>query len=238
MRRLSLLVVLMLLACCSAGTDTPFTLSVAPEFVQGVIPEERLVLLVTIEEQDGPADPVEITATADAGEVTVEPSSIKEGEVAEVTYVADPVSGESEVPFTVTVEASRGSLNEKAEVASVVVPWEDTISGTAGEILGVFTEWLAENEPDLGITPESEFAGTVVAPQLLVVTHYAFFDETWEIGLSWHIMVAPDDWSQIYLRPRAELAPTRAFQLDSWSNALAGQPIEIVEIPPPGEVTR
>ena len=40
-------------------------------------------------------------------------------------------------------------------------------------------------------------AGTMVSPQWLVVSHYLFFSEQWELHLEWHIMVAPDDWARI-----------------------------------------
>ena len=73
---------------------------------------------------------------------------------------------------------------------------------------------------------------------LLVVSHYAWFTDDAEIGLAWHIMVAPDDWAELTIRPRDQLAPTQAFRLNSWSTALAGGDIEIDAIEPPPEVTR
>ncbi len=238
MRKLVLIAGFALFVSCVAESNAPFSLEIAPEFVQGAIPGEHLVLLVTVGDEGDSGEPVDITAGSDEGEVSVEGTSIKAGEVSEVTFVPDPVGGEVEIPFTVVVTGTRGAIEKQAEVSSVVVPWEDTVSETANQILDLFTEWLSENEPDLGITPETVFDGTVVAPQLLVVTHYAFFSNEWEIGLSWHIMVAPDDWAQIYLRPRDQLAPAKAFELDSWSTALSGNPFEISEIPPPAEVTR
>jgi hypothetical protein len=51
-------------------------------------------------------------------------------------------------------------------------------------------------------------------------------------------MVAPDDWAELYLRPRDELRPTRAFRVSSWSAALAGEPVEFTEVAPPDEVVR
>jgi hypothetical protein len=237
-RALAIIAVIVWLGSCASASEAPFELEVAPEFVQGVIPGERLVLLATVTEEGEATGPVELSVSAQGGQVAVEPESISMGEMAEVTFIADPVAGEQELPFTVEVSAVRGSIEQQSQVASVVVPWEDTIAGTARDILAVFTEWLPANDPDLGVGPDTEFDGTVVAPQLLVVTHYAFFSDEWEVGLAWHIMVAPQDWAEIYFRPRDELAPTRAFQLDSWSTALGGERFEIREIPPPPEVVR
>ena len=37
-----------------------------------------------------------------------------------------------------------------------------------------------------------------------------------EIDLSWHVMIAPDDWARIQLRHRGTQAwPTRAFEISS-----------------------
>jgi hypothetical protein len=64
------------------------------------------------------------------------------------------------------------------------------------------------------------------------------FDEEYEIGLSWHVMLAPDDWSEVYIRPRNETAPVRAFRLKSWSTTLEGGPAEFTEVDPPAEIVR
>ena len=69
---------------------------------------------------------------------------------------------------------------------------------------------------------------------MLEVSHYLFLSESWEMGLSWHIMIAPYDWARIYLRPRSEVAPTAAFEISSVSDP-ASDPWPIV---PPDEVDR
>jgi hypothetical protein len=223
--------------CSDTPAAAPFELRAEPDFVHGVIPGERLILLVSIGEgaAEGPVD-LGVEASWCAG--TVEPSRIAGDEVAEVSCVVAPVSGNDEVPVSLVVTGRRGSVERRHEVSTVIVPWEDTISDTAGAILGVFVPWLAERHPDLGISESTSFDGTVVAPMLLVVTHYAYFGDDWEIGLSWHIMVAPQDWAQIYLRPRNAMTPTRAFELTSWSTSLGGGAVEIREVPPPAQVTR
>ena len=69
---------------------------------------------------------------------------------------------------------------------------------------------------------------------ILVVSHYLFFSEDWEMGLMWHIMIAPHDWSRIYLRPRGEMAPTLAFEIPSVSDPTSS----IRAIPVPVQVDR
>ncbi len=56
----------------------------------------------------------------------------------------------------------------------------------------------------------------MVSPQWLVVSHYLFFSEDWEMHVSWHIMVAPYDWARIDLRHRFdEETPSYAFEISS-----------------------
>jgi hypothetical protein len=195
-------------------------------------------MLVTAEDTPAGASEVEVTALGTGGQVSVDPPSIGAGQVAEVTYVADAVDGEQEVPMTLTITGRRGSISHEQKVTTVIVPWEDTLAATASEIFAIFQPWLAENHPELGIDPATVFDGTLVAPQLLVVSHYAFFNEEWEVGLGWHIMTAPDDWAEIYLRPRDVMSPTKAFRLNSWSTALAGGEFEITEVTAPEQVQR
>jgi hypothetical protein len=56
----------------------------------------------------------------------------------------------------------------------------------------------------------------MVSPQWLVVSHYLFFSDEWEMHIEWHIMIAPDDWARIDLRRRfEEVSPSKAFEITS-----------------------
>lgn len=223
--------------CGSEPAEGPFELVVQPEFVQGALPGEPVILLVAVEDDVAGGGPVELAATSIGGAAaSVEPTSISPGELAEVTVVADEVAEERDIEVTVT--ARRGDEERQASKTIVVMPGQDELGPTATEMLGLFLPWLAEQQPELGIGPETELTGMVVAPRLLVVSHYAFLNEDYEIGLAWHIMIAPDDWADIYIRPRDALRPTAAFRLSSWSTALAGGDVEIVPTELPVEVVR
>lgn len=215
-------------------TTTPLAVIVSPEHVNGVLPGSQLMLLVT--RTDGGATAATVTATAPGATVTVQPSSIAGDEVAEVTVTPGAASSEADLVITITVAVD--GATETVTRTVTVVPWEDDRREQATEILGLFTSWLAANRPELGITAETEFDGTFVAPNLLVVSHYAFFDDQWEVGVGWHVMVAPDDFAEIYLRPRSELSPTLAFRMGSWQTALSTGVYDVTEVEPPAEVTR
>lgn len=216
-------------------TTTPVgPVVVSPEFIQGAIPGAEVVLLVS--QNDETAGLATVTASAAGAEVSVRPSEISGTEVAEVTVVPDATATETEL--NIIIEVATGGTIHSVTRTTPLLPWDDDRADQAAEILGLFTSWLAENRPDLGVTPETEFEGTFLAPQLLVVSHYGFFDDEWEIGLSWHVMIPPDDFSEIYLRPRAALWPTVAFRIGSWQTALDTGDYQIAEVEPPFEVVR
>jgi hypothetical protein len=75
---------------------------------------------------------------------------------------------------------------------------------------------------------------TITKPNILVVSHYLFFSSGWELGLMWHVMIPPHDWTEIYLRRRGDLAPAYAFRLDSRTDpAAVPHPVA-----PPPEIDR
>jgi hypothetical protein len=209
-------------------------LRVSPEFVQGAIPGTELVLLVSLAE--GESGSVDLQAEVTGAQVAVEPATIAGSEVAEVTVVPDPV--DEEIQLTVVVSTTRAGATGEVVRELTVVPWPDDREEQARQILVMFLQWLADNRPELGLGPDATFSGSFTAPLLLVVSHYTFYDEEWEIGLSWHVMVPPDDFSEIYLRPRDELKPTLAFRIDSWQTALETGEVEVTEVAPPAEVVR
>jgi hypothetical protein len=216
-------------------TTTPVgPVVVSPEFIQGAIPGAQVVLLVS--QNDETAGAAVVTASAPGATVEVRPSEISGTQVAEVTVVPDATGTETEL--TITIEVATDDTTHTETRTTPVLTWEDDRAEQAREILGLFTSWLAENRSDLGITLETEFEGTLLAPQLLVVSHYGFFNDEWEIGLSWHVMIPPDDFSEIYLRPRSALQPTLAFRVGSWQTALDTGDYQIAEVEPPFEVVR
>lgn len=131
------------------------------------------------------------------------------------------------VPIEVTL--TRGATVESREVTINVSRGEDLLVEAATPFRDRFVEWLSSEHPELGITPDTAWTPTIVQPHILVVSHYLFFSEDWEMGLQWHIMIAPHDWARIYLRPRDELQPTHAFEISSVSDTESV--IHEIEIP-------
>ena len=132
-----------------------------------------------------------------------------------------------------TVTGKR-ELEEKATTTIPVVEWSNEEPELAPQIRDMFVSWLEANHPELNMTGQTEWSGTLVTPRFLVVTHYLYFSEEWEMHVYWHVMIEPYNWARIELRQRfKELSPSLAFEIPSYTSAPEPYAIE-----PPEEVWR
>lgn len=173
--------------------------------------------------------PITITADATNAATTVlEPTLFEADDVAEVVVIPGPDSTGATV--TVTITGTATDVTEQATVSFDVVDGEDDRAADAAEIRDMFVGWLAANRPELGITEATEWQGTIVSPQWLVVSHYLFLSAEVEMHVEWHIMVAPDDWARIDLRRRfVETAPSEAFEISSVTEGGDPHPYDVPE---------
>lgn len=215
----------------ASAAPVAFDLDVVPVMSWGrAIPDEPVVFLVTV---SGAADdgPVSLSVEAAGAAVSAEPGELQPGVVGEVTVVPAEVDEERELSVTIT--ATRSGVERQQARSVLVVPGEDSLGPEADPLLERFVSWLATEQPELGIGPETEWEA-MPGSWVLVVNHYLYFSDEWELGLSWHVMIPPDDWARIYLRRRwTEVAPSAAFEITSVADES-----EPHAIPPPDAAWR
>lgn len=227
----------LVLLTCAGGCDllpgiltpTPLTLEMTPALIGDSIVGQKIVLLAKVSDEEAqawPTLPIVVTATAEGATVTVTPPLVTSGRVAEINVVpADRkdetgqfiIGGDDGWTVNVTIRAERLGLVETATVPIAVISNEpDLVSETAAEMRDLFIPWLAENRPDLGIGVNTKWVGTIVTPHILVVTHYLYFSDEWEMHVYWHVMIPPYDWARIELRRRyRETTPSVAYEIPS-----------------------
>ncbi len=192
-------------------------------------PGQRCLFLVTVEESQNNTTPkpVVLSATSHDCEVTIIPQSITAGQVAELVVL--PTQANLDKNVTVTLQGERQERTQTETVTLQIIDWEDSLGPEAANIRERFIPWLSTFHPELGITNATAWTGTIVNPRILVVMHYLFLSENWEMYVTWHVMIAPDDWARIYLRPRYnQTMPTYAFEISSVQGQV--QPVAI-EVP-------
>jgi hypothetical protein len=180
------------------------------------IPGSAYVFLVVI--KDPAATPTAVTIAASATKAKVDrilPAQLMPGVVGEIWVVADPSS--SETAGSLTVTAKRGDTTRTVERTIPVFPMQDGRATDAQPYFQRWTAWLAARHPELGITAGTTWQPVFVST-LLVVSHYAYWSEDWEMTVAWHVMIPPNDWTEVHLRHRGiDTAPSLAFKIDSFS---------------------
>lgn len=183
-----------------------------PVAVRALIPGEHSSFLVRIRDAAAGGSIV-ITATSTGATLAkiVQPSPAKP--VGEVWFTPTPTS--TDAVGSITISATRGAVVRTEQRSFQVMPMEGDRERDARPYFERWVAWLAARHPELGIT-----AGTTWQPEyvstLLVVSHYAYYSEDWELTLAWHNMIPPNDWTEIHLRRRGtDVAPSVAYRQDS-----------------------
>ncbi|MGQ9650411.1 MAG: hypothetical protein ACUVXJ_09900 [Phycisphaerae bacterium] len=225
-----LVVPLVLAANCIPAPETPaevslFELEIQPQIVQPIISGQHCVLLVHVVNETagtGQGQAVALTATASGATVTIEPPSVTPAQVAEVTVIPHEASVGQELTITVTGQRA-GKQATAGKTLTVeegdIDEFFNNLGPTAEEMRDLFIPWLEANHPDFGITGETEWTGVVVSPYILVVSHFLFFSNEWEMHVYWHVMIPPHDWVKIDLRNRfTEINSSYSFEISSRSD--------------------
>jgi hypothetical protein len=115
-----------------------------------------------------------------------------------------------------------------------LIDWTSVISSEIIAMRDEFVDYLSSNHTNFRINESTVWEEFGSAPQILVVEHYLFRSEYWEMELARHATIAPHDWVEIYLRPRSSLFPNWSGYINSWSSG----DYTIIEVDPPIEIYR
>jgi len=142
----------------------------------------------------------------------------------------------SHIHNLIEIEAtvSCGGITKKDYAIVQVINWTIVIDPEVQVMRDKFIHYLSNNHTNFKINGSTKWEGLGNAPQILVVEHYLFKSAYWEMELARHITIAPNDWVEIYLRPRSSLFPNWSGRINSWSSGNHS----IVEIEPPDEIRR
>ena len=143
---------------------------------------------------------------------------------------AEHVRSVIEVDLTI----SRGASIARDSAYLHVLNWTAGNESEVLDKLDVFVDYLSVNRQEFGINESTQWTPICNDAGILIVGHYLFKSDDWELELDWHVMIQPYDWGRVYLRHRADVAPCWAGEIASWSlNASS-----VVEIEPPQQIYR
>ena len=201
-------------------TTRPFIPPGQQEALQA-IPGQQCIFLITVENDGGSDSGIPVTlfvsVPTDLAKIVVQPHVIIPGQVAEITVTPRPTSVNQDL--TVTVTGTRNHCTREEAMTIEVLPGDDGLENYATEMRDRFIPWLTANHTEFGISNGTVWTSTIVNPQILVVMHYMFLSEEWELYLTWHVTIPPHDWTRIYLRQRfTDTRPSHAFEISSVTN--------------------
>lgn len=145
-----------------------------------------------------------------------------------------PNSSHIDLCIEINVTFSSGSLTASDTAQMDVLNWTASDLAYVLERKNVFIEYLIDNHPEFGITHGTEWTPIYNCAGILIVGHYLFLSDDWELEIDWHVMIPPYDWVRVYLRNRADLDPSWAGEIQSWST----NNTVVLEISPPEQIYR
>jgi hypothetical protein len=138
--------------------------------------------------------------------------------------VLEPQPGVTFDSTVILVKADHRDSSTWLPLRITMYGWSSVDPGPETELLRLFLDWQHRTHPELiSATDVSTYRRWITYPEHLIVEHWSFVDAAWEIRLCRHVMVPPDDWSMLLMRPLHTLAPVLAARRDTDGN--------IVEIP-------
>lgn len=188
------------------------------------IPGEEVCFLVLV---DGGQGVVAFELTAQNAAVSAaRPDGLLQpgGTVGEACVITDPAATE-QTTVTVTITASRNGFEQSEQRTIGIREMGDDREPLARPYLERWIAWLENAHPEFGISAATEWQPSYVQP-VLIVSHLAFWSEEWEMVISWHNMIPPYDFTEIFLRHRfTESGYSAAFRIDSFQDQTDPRPI-------------
>ena len=115
----------------------------------------------------------------------------------------------------ITVYATRSNTTQTIELKVETINWSSGNVEMAIEKRDEFVDWLETEHPEFGTFSGRDWFPYITYPGILVVEHWTFLDQDWEMRVCFHIMIPPYDWSMLLLRPRGEWDPIFAAKRES-----------------------
>ena len=158
--------------------------------------------------------------------------SSQDGNIVEIFLYPNSTHLGLEIDVTLTIVIA--DITTSKEVTISVIDWSGSFHTDAQAALKCFTSYLVTSVEGYTLEENSSLSFMGIVPQILIVEHFLFRTNNWELELTRHVTISPNDWVRIYLRARNSFSPQWAGEISSW---LSGN-YSIIEIQPPETIYR
>jgi hypothetical protein len=129
--------------------------------------------------------------------------------------------------YQINVHASNSKYDTNLYLTVSVLSWAAEIGEGPIVKKEEYDFWLHATFPEFSIDNETEWNYAYLTyPEILIVEHVTFLNDTYEYRICTHVMIPPYDWSMIRLRKRNEAEPFFAAKQDSSGGVIYQVPVE------------
>lgn len=178
-------------------------------------PEGGGIFLVRVAPADALPEEINLSIRADArlnARIDVNELNRPSG-IAEITIQPDQ---SIDIGFhPIMVYATRLNTTRAVRLNVEMINWPSGNAQPAMVKRDEFVAWLETEHPEFGRFSGRDWFPYMTYPGILVVEHWTFLDQDWEMRICFHVMIPPYDWSMLLLRPRGEWNPIFAAKRES-----------------------
>jgi hypothetical protein len=191
-----------------------FTISARHDLIRSY-PEGGGIFLVRVAPADALPEEISLSIKADAAlNARIDLNELnRPSGMAEIT-IRPEQSTDIEV-YPIMVYATRLNTTRTVRLNVEMINWPSGDPQPAMDKRDQFVAWLEAEHPEFGRFSGREWFPYMTYPGILVVEHWTFLDQDWEMRICFHVMIPPYDWSMILLRPRGEWDPIFAARRES-----------------------
>ncbi len=167
-------------------------------------PEGGGIFLVRVAPTDALSEEINLSIRADArlnARIDVNELNRPSG-IAEITIQPDQSIDIRVHP--IMVYATRLNTTRVVRLKVEMINWPSGNAQPAMVKRDEFVAWLETDHPEFGKFSGRDWFPYMTYPGILVVEHWTFLDQDWEMRICFHVMIPPHDWSMLLLRKRGE----------------------------------
>ena|GEM_PF-1142657 len=173
-------------------------------FIVKLKPSDGFTGVVAIQLSANPAlnarlDRRTLSAQSNIAEIVIRPSETVEIKTYQIDITARQFAN-------ITSQSQCRTISVEVEM----IPWGSAKPTEAMAKRDPLVAWIQQTHPEFGTFDDQEWYPYITYPGILVVEHWTFLNQEWEMRICFHVMIPPHDWSMIQIRRHGEWDPVFA----------------------------
>ena len=142
----------------------------------------------------------------------------KKNLVAEPTIKPNLIVNEDTQIHEILITAKNEITSKLISLEVEMCIWDGAISQENLDRFNNMIDLVLKQNNKYEFLKNEDFYSYCTYPQILIVSHYTFISENWEVRFCHHEMIPPHDWSMILIRKRGEIEAEVSYKKDSSTN--------------------